>query len=177
MSAARTFGRRRTFASRWTRNSCSEFDGATRHAANGAFISPTLGAPGLTASLVDTYLMADGTSFTDQPGHERLAFFAETQNRDPRLAQTIRTPGYHRSAKGWAASSPYRNYRRRIVAVARHGNGRLWRAQRAAPWRTLRALAQARGMWMRLPCPFRVGRRFPTRCRRSARWVSATSWS
>jgi hypothetical protein len=40
--------------------------------------------------------MADGSRFTDIPGYETMSFVDETQNRDPRLAQTIRTPGYTR---------------------------------------------------------------------------------
>ena len=38
--------------------------------------------------------MADGTRFTDIAGYETMTFLQETANRDPRLAQTIRTPGY-----------------------------------------------------------------------------------
>ncbi|MCG7859678.1 RagB/SusD family nutrient uptake outer membrane protein, partial [Flavihumibacter sediminis] len=34
--------------------------------------------------------------FTDRPGYDTLEFYEEVQNRDPRLAQTIRTPGYTR---------------------------------------------------------------------------------
>ncbi|HET9984451.1 MAG TPA: RagB/SusD family nutrient uptake outer membrane protein [Longimicrobiales bacterium] len=67
-----------------------------RHPANGTFITGTLGAPGLTRSLVDTYLTKDGKPFTDVPGHDTLSFYSETRNRDPRLAQTMRTPGYTR---------------------------------------------------------------------------------
>jgi starch-binding outer membrane protein, SusD/RagB family len=66
------------------------------HTANGNFLTGTLSAPGLTKSLVNTYLMTDGTPFTDLPGHDTMMFVGETQNRDPRLAQTIRTPGYTR---------------------------------------------------------------------------------
>lgn len=60
------------------------------------FTSPTQLDVGLTKSIVDTYLMSDGTSFTNQQGYETLSFFEESQNRDPRMAQTIRTPGYTR---------------------------------------------------------------------------------
>lgn len=47
-------------------------------------------------SVVNSYLMKDGSRFTDIPGYETMQFFEETQNRDPRMAQTIRTPGYKR---------------------------------------------------------------------------------
>ncbi|UYQ91923.1 RagB/SusD family nutrient uptake outer membrane protein [Chitinophaga horti] len=54
------------------------------------------GKPGLEKRLVNSYLMADGSRFTDIPGYDTLQFFQEVQNRDPRLSQTIRTPGYTR---------------------------------------------------------------------------------
>lgn len=56
--------------------------------------STTLGRPGLTKRIVNSYLMKDGSRFTDIPNFETLQFFDECQNRDPRLSQTIRTPGY-----------------------------------------------------------------------------------
>lgn len=54
------------------------------------------GHPGMTRKMVASYLCADGSRFTDKNGWETMTFAEETQNRDPRLAQTIRTPGYHR---------------------------------------------------------------------------------
>lgn len=56
----------------------------------------TQGKPGLEKSLVNSYLMDDGSRFTDIPGYDTLQFYDEVQHRDPRLAQTIRTPGYTR---------------------------------------------------------------------------------
>lgn len=52
--------------------------------------------PGLLKDIVDCYLMKDGTRFTDIPGYDQLLFADEVSNRDPRLSQTIRTPGYTR---------------------------------------------------------------------------------
>jgi hypothetical protein len=66
------------------------------HNVNYYTITPSYGKPGLEKKLVNSYLMKDGTRFTDIPGYDTLQFFSETQNRDPRLAQTIRTPGYTR---------------------------------------------------------------------------------
>ena len=54
------------------------------------------GRPGMTKKIVDSYLMADGTRFTDQAGWQTKQFVEEVTGRDPRLAQTIRTAGYHR---------------------------------------------------------------------------------
>ena len=66
------------------------------HNANNTMNSATMGRHGMTRKLVASYLMADGSRFTDQAGWETMDFVTETQNRDPRLAQTIRTPGYTR---------------------------------------------------------------------------------
>ncbi|RFS20525.1 RagB/SusD family nutrient uptake outer membrane protein [Chitinophaga silvatica] len=67
-----------------------------RHAANGVFTVSTLAMPGYTKSFIDGFLMSDGTPFSAQPGYKTKTFLEETQNRDPRLAQIIRTPGYMR---------------------------------------------------------------------------------
>ena len=56
----------------------------------------SMGKPGLSKLIVNSYLMADGTRFTDKPGYVTFQFHEECANRDPRLAQTIRTPGYAR---------------------------------------------------------------------------------
>ena len=66
------------------------------HDVNGRYTSTTMGKPGLTKDVVNSYLMADGTRFTDQAGYATQSFAQETRERDPRLAQTIRTPGYRR---------------------------------------------------------------------------------
>ena len=40
-----------------------------------------------------SYLMADGSRFTDRPGYETMTFTEECAGRDPRMAQTIATQG------------------------------------------------------------------------------------
>ena len=70
------------------------------HDVNGRYTSITMGKPGLTKDVVNSYLMTDGSRFTDQPGYETMQFAQEVANRDPRLAQTIRTPGYTRVGSG-----------------------------------------------------------------------------
>ncbi len=57
---------------------------------------PAQGRLSATRKFVNTYLMADGTRFTDKAGYETMEFYDEFQNRDPRLAQTLRAPGYRR---------------------------------------------------------------------------------
>lgn len=66
------------------------------HNVNYYTISPSFGKPGLEKKLVNSYLMKDGSRFTDKAGYDTIGFYSETQNRDPRLSQTIRTPGYKR---------------------------------------------------------------------------------
>ncbi len=70
-----------------------------RHNASAYTLQPTQGRPGLTRKFINTYLMKDGTAFTDKPGWQELTFTEETKDRDPRLAQSIRTPGYTRIGK------------------------------------------------------------------------------
>lgn len=73
-----------------------EFDLAVpfTHSVNFRTNSSSYGRPGVEKQLINSYLMTDGSRFTDQPNYETIQFYEETQNRDPRLAQTIRTPGY-----------------------------------------------------------------------------------
>lgn len=54
------------------------------------------GNQSMTRKMACTYLMADGSRYTSQPGWETKPFIEETKNRDPRMAQSIRTPGYMR---------------------------------------------------------------------------------
>ena len=56
------------------------------------------GNPGMTRKMFCTYLMADGTRFTDKEGWQTMSFVDETKTRDPRLGQSIRIPGYKRIA-------------------------------------------------------------------------------
>lgn len=76
-----------------------------RHDVNGYLTSTTMGHPGLLKNIVNMYLMADGTPFTSQPGYATMTFAQECANRDPRLAQTIRTPGFVRIGES-ASSAP-----------------------------------------------------------------------
>ncbi|CAL1517633.1 RagB/SusD family nutrient uptake outer membrane protein [Chitinophaga sp. MM2321] len=66
------------------------------HNANYYTITASYGQPGLEKSFVNSYLMKDGSRFTDKPDYNKIQFYNECQDRDPRLAQTIRTPGYTR---------------------------------------------------------------------------------
>jgi len=56
--------------------------------------SPTQGAWGATQNFVNSYLMKDGSRFTDIPGYDTTGFYQEFQNRDPRLSQSVGGPGF-----------------------------------------------------------------------------------
>lgn len=79
------------------------FDGTQGviHSGNRAWTSATFGfSPSLTRSFINTYLKLDGSRFTDDPNYKTKSFPEECQNRDLRLAQTIRTPGFTRITGG-----------------------------------------------------------------------------
>jgi hypothetical protein len=50
--------------------------------------------------LVQSYLMADGTRFTDQANYATALFVDELIDRDPRLAQTLAYPGWIKTEAG-----------------------------------------------------------------------------
>ena len=66
------------------------------HTANSDYLSSTLGKRGFTRKMIASYLCKDGSRFTDKAGWETMKFVDEVKDRDPRLAQSIRTPGYCR---------------------------------------------------------------------------------
>lgn len=66
------------------------------HNVNYYTITASYGRPGLEKKLVNSYLMKDGSRFTDKPDFDKIQFYEEVQDRDPRLSQTIRIPGYTR---------------------------------------------------------------------------------
>lgn len=69
------------------------------HDAYGFSFAPARGMPGYTRKFVNTYLMTDGTAFTDHPGWQEMTFVDEMKNRDPRLSQSIRSAGYTHNGK------------------------------------------------------------------------------
>src|SRR5690606_6671000 len=84
------------------------------HEANWHYTSSTTGVGfNLTRDFVNTYLMADGTPFTDNPGWQTMVFADEVRNRDRRLSQTIRIEDYSRVSGGTRIVLPpkfaYRN--------------------------------------------------------------------
>ena len=66
------------------------------HSANNDYTTATMGKRGVTRKIIASYLCSDGSRFTDKSGWQTMTFMDETKDRDPRLAQSIRTPGYCR---------------------------------------------------------------------------------
>lgn len=56
--------------------------------------SATGGAYGIPKDMINSYLMKDGSRFTDIPGYDTKQFYDEMQNRDPRLTQTTAGPDF-----------------------------------------------------------------------------------
>jgi hypothetical protein len=57
--------------------------------------------------LVQSYLMKDGSRFTDQAGYQAFGFVQEFQNRDPRLSQTLIPPGFMKAVNPPSVPVPY----------------------------------------------------------------------
>ena len=75
--------------------------------ANWYFTSATYGDRfSFTRRFINTYLTSNGTPFTSVPGYDTMSFMHEMQNRDGRLYQTIRTPGYTRTNEGVPIVAP-----------------------------------------------------------------------
>ncbi|MDH6534870.1 RagB/SusD family nutrient uptake outer membrane protein [Parabacteroides sp. 52] len=66
------------------------------HNCNYYTLTSSYGQPGLEKQLIESYLMADGSRFTDIKDYDKMFYADEMKNRDPRLYQTVRGPGYTR---------------------------------------------------------------------------------
>lgn len=75
-----------------------EFDEAlnVKHNVNYYTVTSSYGRPSMPKELVNSYLMQDGSRFTEKANYDVMPFAQEIENRDLRLSQTIRTPGYTR---------------------------------------------------------------------------------
>jgi len=71
-------------------------DLAIDHSLNYYLLTSSYGMPGITKNFVNSYLNADGSRFTERNNYDQVFFSEEVKNRDLRLSQTIRTPGYTR---------------------------------------------------------------------------------
>lgn len=84
-------------------------DQALMNDANWWWTSATYGPRlSLVRPFINSILNLDGTPYTDRPNYQTEEFYEECQNRDYRLAQLIRTPGYKRG--GEAAPPNFASY-------------------------------------------------------------------
>lgn len=67
------------------------------HSATSYAIMNTGGNPGFSKKFIDSFLMKDGSRYTDQEGWETKTFVDEVKDRDPRLGAIIRLPGHVRT--------------------------------------------------------------------------------
>ena len=66
----------------------------------------TQGNPGFSKKFIDSFLMSDGSRFTDKEGWETMQFADEVKDRDPRLAAIIRMPDQVRSTDKYTMVGP-----------------------------------------------------------------------
>ena len=79
----------------WARD--YDIDLKVTYAINNYMVNPQHANYAFTRQFINTYLMTDGTPFTDKyPDYDSVDFTTECSGRDYRLAQTIRTPGFTR---------------------------------------------------------------------------------
>lgn len=64
------------------------FGGNFTHTADAFTLIASKGQAGYTKALMFSYLMADGSRFSEQPGWETMTMADEAKNRDPRMAWT-----------------------------------------------------------------------------------------
>lgn len=69
------------------------------HDLNYYLMTSSYGMPSMSKSMINSYLMSNGDRFTDKENYNQIGFPEEAKDRDPRLAQTIRTPGYKREGE------------------------------------------------------------------------------
>ena len=75
------------------------------HNSGSTMTTGSRGCPSATRKLIASFLMKNGSRFTDIEGWQSMDFAKECENRDSRLAASIRTPGYKRMGET-ATTSP-----------------------------------------------------------------------
>ncbi len=76
------------------------------HSATSYVLMNTGGNPGFSKKFVDSFLMKDGSRFTDKEGWETMLFVDEMKDRDPRLGMIMRLPGHVRTNSKKTVNGP-----------------------------------------------------------------------
>lgn len=69
-----------------------------------AMTSPTYGAWGISKDMINSYLLTNGTPFTNQANYQTKGYLEEMTGRDPRLTQTTAGPSFR--VNGQASNEP-----------------------------------------------------------------------
>ncbi len=76
------------------------------HNATGYALMATQGNPGFSKKFIDSFLMSDGSRFTDKKGWETMMFVEQMKDRDPRLGMICRLPDYVRQNSKYTQNGP-----------------------------------------------------------------------
>ncbi len=76
------------------------------HSATSYVLMNTGGNPGFSKKFVDSFLMKDGSRFTDKEGWETMLFVDEMKDRDPRLGMIMRLPSHVRTNSKETVNGP-----------------------------------------------------------------------
>mgnify|MGYP000159847679 CR=1 FL=1 len=71
-----------------------DFSLGVKHGFNYQITNPAGAKVGFDRDFICSYLMADGSRFTDRAGYDKMSYADECASRDPRMAQTVYCPGY-----------------------------------------------------------------------------------
>lgn len=69
-------------------------EGKETHNLGYLMTAATQGAWGITKDMINSYLMKDGSRFTELPDYDTMGYYEEMLNRDPRLTQTTAGPNF-----------------------------------------------------------------------------------
>ena len=78
------------------------------HNSGSSMTTGSRGCPSVTKKLIASYLCKDGSRFTDKAGWQTMTLQEEVKDRDLRLAQSIRTPGYKRMGEETTISPDFK---------------------------------------------------------------------
>lgn len=70
--------------------------GVATHNGTGYCLMNSAGCPGFSKKFIDSFLMKDGSRYTDQAGWETKTFIEQMKDRDPRLGMITRLPSHVR---------------------------------------------------------------------------------
>ncbi len=76
------------------------------HSGSSYCIMATGGNPGFSKKFVDSFLMKNGSRFTDKEGWKTMQFVEQCKDRDPRLGMIMRLPGHVRVTDKYAQFGP-----------------------------------------------------------------------